>query len=218
MMKIIEISSGHALSEAVGALKAVGTAPRGACTVQAVGSRSDQLLVDDAPSSIAVLAERGITARAMHPPRPVDDEGVRWWKIWREALDPDTYFDFRCQHHEEVRSVGSLIRVRREDCPDGVEPWSVLADGGVDIRCEFRCHLPTGYEVHLLVPDAAEAGAVLQRAGIPCVDADYRGPELQQGISWWGQWKPALAYAKQVRRPILMSFASPRVEQVPGVW
>ncbi len=47
---------------------------------------------------------------------------------------------------------------------------------------------------------------------------DYRGPRIEQGITWWGEWKPALAYADGPSGPILLSFASPRVEHVPGVW
>ena len=101
----------------------------------------------------------------------------------------------------------------RTQSPGACSPTEVWT-----LRCEFQCSLPSGPELHVLVPDADEATAVLEAAGITAVPMDYRGPQVDQGISWWGEWKPALAYAGRVQRPILMSFASPRVEHVPGVW
>jgi hypothetical protein len=177
------------------------------------------LLVSDPAVAISTLDRHGITAVEVTPPLPLTSEGVNWWKCWRDALPPDVYFDFRCLHHEKVRSRGALVRIRppvsERPAP---EPWRILADGGVDTRCEFHCSLPSGPEVHVLVPDVDRATAVLERAGLDAAPMDYRGPRIDQGISWWGEWKPALAYAGRVGRPILMSFASPRVEHVPGVW
>lgn len=206
------------MSEALDVLKTSGLAPLGACTMGSPGSSRHHVLVGSARSSIAALRRRGIAAASVKPPLPMTGKGILWWQRWRDALTRETYFEFRCQHHEEVRSRGSIIRIRKDDYPSGAEPCSALANGGVDVRCEFHCELPTGNEVHLLVPDAGKAAAVLKKAGFAPTDVDYRGPTLDKGISWWGEWKPALAYAGQVQRPILMSFASPRVEQVPGVW
>jgi hypothetical protein len=215
-MKVLQITSAHESSDAEACLAAAGLTPLGACTMRARPRRRHHLLVRDGGLSIEALHRHGITAVAMDPPPPVTTSAVVWWKNWREALGPQVYFDFRQQHHEEIRSIGSMVRVRQSD--SGVEPWHLLGDAGVDIRCEFQCVLPTGLEFQLLVTDGDKAIRVLKKAGIPATHMDYRGPVLDQGISWWGEWKPALAYAGQVQRPILMSFASPRVEQVPGIW
>lgn len=215
-MRVLQITSAHESSDAETCLAAADLPPLGACTMRALRRRRHHLLVRDGERSIEALRRDGITAVAMDPPPPVTKSAVVWWKNWREALAPQVYFDFRQQHHDEIRSVGSMVRVRESD--SGVEPWRLLGDAGVDIRCAFHCVRPTGLEFHLLLPDSDKAIRVLKKAGIPATHMDYRGPVLDQGISWWGEWKPALAYAGRVQRPILMSFASPRVEQVPGIW
>lgn len=216
-MRVIQITSAGAHTEAAARLAAAGVEPLGGCSI-AGEPRPHHLLVSDAAVAIQALRRHDVGAREVRPPPPVTSSAVRWWKCWRDALAPEVYFDFRCLHHEEVKSSGSLVRVDLTGENGGAEPWRVLADGGVDVRCEFRCSLPTGSELHVLVPDAERATNVLERAGVPAAPMDYRGPRLEQGVSWWGEWRPALAYAGRVERPILMSFASPRVEHVPGVW
>jgi hypothetical protein len=173
--------------------------------------------VSDAGVAIRSLLRYGIAAAEVNPPLPVTNSGILWWKSWREALPLPLYVDFASLYHERVKSRGSLVRIRIDQVP-ALEPWRVLADAGVDIRCEFDCSLPTGREVHVLVPDTDAAIEALQRVGVAASAMDYAGPRIDQGISWWGEWRPALAYAKRVQRPILLSFASPRVEHVPGIW
>jgi len=177
------------------------------------------LLVGDAPRVVATLADHAVSAVHVRPPTPDSHSGVLWWKRWRLALDPDTYGALRGPHHAEIDSVGSIVRVRQADTDHpAAQTWRVLSDGGVDVRCEYQCHLPTGLETHFLVPDDRRASAVLAAAGIPATPADYTRPGPGDGIVWWGQWEPATAFAREVQRPMLLSFASPRVEQVPGVW
>lgn len=183
------------------------------------GMAGTQLLVRNAAVAVEALASVGIDAARVAPPVPSSAEAILWWKAWRDVLPIEVYSNLRLRHHRELCSEGSIVRVRRDEFPaDAEEPWRVLADGGVDIRCEFHCALPTGMEVHVLVPDENRAVAVLGRAGFAASPVDYEGPRIRDGITWWGRWQAALAYATQVQRPILMSFASPRVEQVPGVW
>lgn len=217
-MNVLQITSMHESREAEALLVASGLQPLGTCNIRASRRRRPHLLVRDGGRCIEALGRHGVTAMVVEPPLPVSKSGVAWWKSWRDALVPNVYFDFRQQHHAEVRSFGSIVRVPESGKGGRVEPWRVLADMGVDVRCEFHCSLPSGLEIHLLVPDGDRAIRVLKQAGIPATHVDYRGPVLDPGISWWGEWKPALAYAGQVKRPILMSFASPRVEQVPGIW
>jgi hypothetical protein len=214
-MRVIQITSTHDDVEAAARLAADGVEPLGRCSV--AGSFPHHFLVDDAAAAVRSLHRHGIAALEVTPPLPVTDHGIRWWASWRDSLPPKTYLEFRALHHDRVKSCGSLIRIRVDERPLS-EPWRILADGGVDVRCESSCSLPTGREVHLLVPDPDAAIATLQRAGIAACTMDYAGPTIGQGISWLGEWKPALAYARRVERPILLSFASPRVEHVPGVW
>jgi hypothetical protein len=214
-MHVIRIASSHDAAEGAAYLVAEGAEPLGRCSLD--GSQPHHFLVSDAGLAITALGRHGVRAVEMTPPLPVTGTGVRWWNCWRESLPRDVYVEFRSFHHEKVRSRGSLIRIRDRGGASS-EPWRILAEAGVDIRCEFHCSLPDGLEIHMLVPDARTASTALARRGIAACTMDYAGPLLGQGISWWGQWKPALAYANKVRRPLLLSFASPRVEQVPGVW
>jgi hypothetical protein len=214
-MRVIRITSPHDGAEAAGHLLAERVDPLGRCVVD--GPAPHHMLVSDAGVAISALRRHGVRAVEVTPPRPVTRSGVRWWKSWREALPLRMYLEFRSLHHDHVKSPGSLIRIR-DDGGASSEPWRILADAGVDIRCEFQCSLPCGPETHLLVTDAERATKALERAGVTARTMDYAGPRIDQGISWWGQWKPALTYAEAVWRPILLSFASPRVEQVPGVW
>jgi hypothetical protein len=212
-MRIIQITSAHDGTLDIARLAGV----LGSCSLPDE-RHPHHLLVSDVATVVSTLSRHGITSVEVEPPLPVTSAGVRWWKGWRDALPPDAYFAFRCLYHEKVKSSGSLLRIRATDEDSADETWRVLAEGGVDVRCEFNCHLPSGPEVHVLVPDADCATAVLERAGITACSMDYRGPRIEQGITWWGEWKPALAYAGRTQRPILLSFASPRVEHVPGVW
>jgi hypothetical protein len=214
-MRVIQITSAHDDAEAAERLSADGAAPLGRCTID--GPAPYHLLVSDAGVALRTLHRDGIAAIEVAPPLPQTSSGVHWWKCWRGALRPNVYLEFRSLHHADVRSRGSLIRIRTNQRPRS-EPWRILADAGVDVRCEFHCSLPTGPEVHVLVPDAELAAEELERAGFAACAMDYAGPTIDQGISWWGEWEPALTYANRIQRPILMSFASPRVEQVPGVW
>jgi hypothetical protein len=215
-LRVIQITSRHDHTEAAARLAAAGDEPFGHCSTD--DPVPHHLLVSDAAAAIGALRSEGIAAIEVEPPRPVTSDAVRWWRCWRDALPPSVYFDFRRLHHEDVRSRGSLIRVRHTGEESEIEPWRVLAEAGVDVRCESYCSLPTGPEIHVLVPDAEGAVAALERAGADVSPMDYRCPNPEHGITWWGEWKPALAHAGRVRRLILMSFASPRVEQVPGVW
>ena len=221
-MQIVQVSRAEKLTEILAALKPAALELLGHCAMDRLDQSELQLLVVDASLALQALNENGIEAKAVDPPLPLTDSAILWWQQWRRALDQETYLRLREQHHPKTRSEGTIIRIHERDFPAGgadtVEPWSVLADHGVDVRCEFHCDLPTGLEVHLLVPDAEKANSVLVEAGFSATDVDYQGPEVRQGISWWGQWKPALAFANKVKRPLLMSFASPRVEQVPGLW
>lgn len=214
-MRVIRITSPQDGAQAVSRLIDEGVEPLGSCFCDC--SESHLLLVPDGERAVTALRRRGVRAVEVTPPRPTTRSGIRWWKRWRESLALNVYVEFRSLHHHEVRSRGSLIRIP-QDRDTHAEPWQVLADAGVDIRCEFHCSLPDGPETHLLVPDADLASAALERAGVEASPMDYLGPRIDQGVSWWGQWEPALAYAGEVQRPILLSFASPRVEQVPGVW
>ncbi|MGH9164757.1 MAG: hypothetical protein ACRDZW_04490 [Acidimicrobiales bacterium] len=180
--------------------------------------RGHLFLVASAADGLAALGAHGVVGVVVTPPHPVTWAGVQWWKAWRAAVSARSYFALRTRHHGEVDSVGSLIRVRKSDDRSAGGAWAALADGGVDVRCEYQSHQPAGIETHFLVPDAAQARAVLEAAGIACSPCDYRRPPPGPGITWWGQWAPALAFAGRVSRPLLLSFASPRVEQVPGVW
>jgi len=180
--------------------------------------RGHLFLVASAAAAVAVLRAGGVAAVEVVPPRPVTLAGVLWWKAWRAAASSRSYFALRARHHGDVNSVGSLLRVRKPDDVSEAGAWAVLADGGVDVRCEYQSHQPGGIETHFLIPDAAHARAVLDAAGIASSPCDYRRPAPGPGITWWGQWAPALAFAGQASRPVLLSFASPRVEQVPGVW
>jgi hypothetical protein len=214
-MHIIQITSAEKGADPAILLTAEGTAPLGWCAID--GPSPHHLLVPDAAHAIRTLLRHGVTATKITPPLPVTKSGILWWKAWRDALPLAMYVEFRSLHHESVRSGGSLVRIQTDQTP-AVEPWRVLAEAGVDIRCEFNCSLPTGREVHVLVPDPDAATLALHRAGVAAAPMDYVGPRLEQGIAWWGEWEPGLAYARRVGRPILLSFASPRVEQVPGVW
>jgi hypothetical protein len=214
-MRVIRITSTHDGAEAAACLAAEGAEPLGRCSIG--GPNPHHLLVSDAGIAVTTLQNYGIQGVEVAPPLPLTRSGVRWWKCWRDALTPEVYFEFRSLHHHRVKSRGSLIRIRRNGELRS-EPWRILADAGVDVRCEFSCSLPSGSELHVLVPDADMGIEALKGAGIPASVMDYAGPRLDQGIAWWGEWEPALAYAREVQRPILLSFASPRVEQVPGVW
>jgi hypothetical protein len=213
-MRVIRITSPHDGPAAAGYLTAERAEPLGWCSVD--GPEPYHLLVSDAVVAVTTLKCYGVEAVEVTPPRPVTRSGVRWWKSWRESLPLDMYLAFRSLHHDHGKSRGSLIRIRHQGANS--EPWRILADAGLDVRCEFHCDLPTGAEIHLLVPDVEKATMALERAGVSACAMDYAGPRLAQGISWWGEWEPALAYAAKVSRPVLLSFASPRVEQVPGVW
>ena len=214
-MRVIRITSTHDSAQVAACLEAAGTEPLGRCSI---GRRTPHhLLVADADGAVRTLRRHGIRAIEVHPPLPTTRTGVLWWKAWRETLPLQTYAEFRSLYHSEVRSRGSLIRVRTEHASRS-EHWRILADAGVDIRCESYCNLPTGDEFHLLVPDADRATAALQYAGVHACKMDYAGPRSEPGVSWWGEWKPALAYARRLHRLLLLSFASPRVEQVPGIW
>jgi hypothetical protein len=214
-MRVIQVTSAHDDAEAAARLAADGTEPLGRCSID--GPAPHHLLVSDTGVALRTLHRYGIAANEVTPPLPVTSSAVRWWKCWRDALSPNMYFEFRSLHHHKVESRGSLIRIRTDESPHS-EPWRILAEAGVDVRCEFHCSLPTGPEVHALVPSAEMAAGALQRAGVAACAMDYAGPMVDQGIAWWGEWRPALSYANRIQRPILMSFASPRVEQVPGVW
>jgi hypothetical protein len=214
-MRVIRITSLHDGAEAARYLTDQRAEPLGRCSVD--GPHPHHVLVADAGIAITLLGRHEVRAVEVAPPLPVTRDGVRWWKSWRESLPLEMYVEFRSLHHHHVRSRGSLIRVHDRGGASS-EPWRVLADAGVDVRCEFHFNLPEGPETHLLVPDAATATTVLELGGIAATAMDYAGPRLDQGISWWGKWRPALAYAGELGRPILLSFASPRVEQVPGVW
>lgn len=218
-MKVIEVFDEASAVVSLGVLRSAGAAVHGGCPIALSSYTGFQLLVDEPQAAVSLLEGRGVRAVWVEPPQPLDPDSILWWKQWRQAVSGETYLALRLQHHEELRSEGSLIRIPRKDFPSPeAEPWSILADAGQDVRCEFHCNLPTGPEVHLLVPDAELATKTLQSAGFKVTDVDYAGPDVKPGISWWGRWEPALAYAKETGRPILMSFASPRVEQVPGVW
>lgn len=221
-MQVIKTSAERDPAEVRAALESAGMGVIGECDVECPELAGHHVLVADAGAAVETLADEGISAIRVKPPTPVTDCAILWWKEWKLALSDEGYDDFRLLHHEEVLSVGSIVRVRESDFPadegSDAEPWSVLADGGVDIRCEFHCDLPTGREVHLLIPDAEKATDLLEAAGFRATPVDYEGAEVGQGIAWWGRWKPALAYAQETQRPILLSFASPRVEQVPGIW
>lgn len=218
-MDVLELPANEDLGRIRTILNSANVPVEGECRM---GQRSYQILVPEADRAARTLIDSGISASPIQPPVPLSDSAVLWWKQWREALDPKSYEKLRMKHHDAVDSTGSLIRVPRSDFPvvDGkkLQPWEVLGENGVDIRCEFLCHLPTGVEFHLLVPDAALATKILRDKGFTVSDVDYEGPVIQRGITWWGEWNSALAYARKCQRPILMSFASPRVEQVPGVW
>lgn len=208
-----ELAEGRAVLERVSV--EVLAESRAACG----GVTAPQLLVGEAEPAIVALAAEGLGAERVAPPVPVTEEAILWWKSWRNVLPIEVYSELRLRHHREVPSTGAIVRLRRDEFPEvAAEPWKVLADGGVDVRCEFHCARPDGNEVHVLVPDPERALEVLGRAGFRAQPMDYEGPRVRDGISWWGEWRPALAYAGLVQRPILMSFASPRVEQVPGVW
>jgi hypothetical protein len=214
-MRVIQITSTHGEVEAAARLAAGGVKPLGRCSID--GSDPLHFLVSDADAAIRTLRRHGIAAIEITPPLPVTRVGIQWWSAWRNALPLQTYVEFGCLHHDKVKSCGSLIRIRSTGSLHS-EPWRILADAGVDVRCESSCNLPTGPELHLLVPDADVATAALQRSGVTASTMDYAGPRIDQGISWWGKWGPALDYARRFERLILLSFASPRVEHVPGVW
>ena len=113
-----------------------------------------------------------------------------------------------------VRKVDYFYVMISDKPGEGAKILADLATEGVNLLAFSG--FPSGRKAQLdLIP---EDSAALKRAGIAASAMDYAGPRLDQGIAWWGEWKPALAYAKEVQRPILLSFASPRVEQVPGVW
>jgi hypothetical protein len=214
-MRVIQITSAHDEVEASARLTADGAKPLGQCSVD--GPSPLHFLVPNAKVAIRALQRHRIEAIEIIPPLPVTSSGVRWWKFWRDALPLKTYVEFGALHHDKVRSHGSLIRIRATESPRS-EPWRILANAGLDVRCESRCNRPSGPELHLLVPDSKNAIAVLHHAGITACSMDYSGPKIDQGISWWGEWKSALDYAKRLGRLILLSFASPRVEHVPGIW
>jgi hypothetical protein len=214
-MRVIQITSTHDDAEAAARLTADGAKPLGRCSIDRPAPH--HLLVADVGLSIRTLHRHGIAAIEVTPPLTSTSRGIRWWRAWRDSLPLETYVEFRALHHDKVKSRGSLIRVDANESP-GSEPWRILVDAGQDVRCESYCSLPAGREVHILVPDSDTAIAALRSAGLVACTMDYAGPRLDQGVSWWGKWKLALAYARRVRRLILLSFASPRVEQVPGVW
>ncbi len=220
-MQIVAISSMHDASEARAVLRSAGLNILGECVARFAEGPKCHFLVSDGNLAVRALRSNGVDAENVKPPIPVTDSAVRWWKAWRLALDSDTYLTLRRLVHGHVTSKGSIIRIRKREIPSNhtnLQPWSVLADYGVDVRCELHCHPPTGAEIHLLVPDADAATSILESVGFHVTDVDYKGPILESGISWWGEWKPALAFANKIQRPILMSFASPRVENVPGIW
>lgn len=218
-MEVIRLARDEHVEASWAVLQRAGIEVMAESDVPCDGVAGTQLLVRLAATAVQALASAGIDATPVAPPLPSAHEGILWWKAWRDALPIGVYSDLRLRHHRELSSAGSIVRVRRDEFPaDADEPWRVLADGGVDVRCEFHCELPTGSEVHVLVPDEERAIAVLDRAGFTASAADYEGPRVRDGITWWGKWRAALGYATRVQRPILMSFASPRVEQVPGVW
>jgi hypothetical protein len=214
-MRVIQITSPHDGAEAVSWLALDGPEALGACAFE--GPAPHHLLVHDDAAAIRTLREHGIAAIEVSPPLPVTPAGVRWWSAWRSSLPLKTYVEFRSLHHDKVKSRGALIRVRNDERLT-VEPWRILADAGIDVRCEYYCPLPTGSEIHILVPEPEASLAALERAGVAACAMDYAGPTPDHGIRWWGEWKPALTYASRVQRPLLLSFASPRVEHVPGVW
>jgi hypothetical protein len=214
-MHVIQITSQHDGAEAAARLAADEIQVLGGCSID--GPTPHHLLVGDVAAAFRTLHQHGITAIDVTPPLPVTKTGIQWWSAWRSSLPLKTYVEFRSLHHDKVKSRGALIRIRGEQ-PLDAEPWRILADAGVDVRCEYYCPLPTGSEIHVLVPETDTSIAALERAGVIARTMDYAGPKIDQGICWWGEWKPALAYASRVQRPILLSFASPRVEQVPGVW
>ena len=41
---------------------------------------------------------------------------------------------------------------------------------------------------------------------------------LSEGIGWYGTWEDAVLESARSGRPIMLHFASPRCENVPGVW
>ncbi len=218
-MEVIRLAGGDEVLAGRSALERAGIETLAESDRPCGGEVGTQLLVRDASAAVDVLRSAGLQATRVSPPVPNSGDAILWWKAWRDALPIEVYSQLRLRHHRELSSEGSIVRVRREEFPaEAEEPWRVLADGGVDIRCEFHCALPTGMEVHVLVPDKERAVAVLAEAGFTATPVDYEGPRIRDGITWWGQWKAARDYASQVQRPILMSFASPRVEQVPGVW
>jgi hypothetical protein len=166
-MHIIQITSAEKGADPAILLTAEGTAPLGWCAID--GPSPHHLLVPDAAHAIRTLLRHGVTATEITPPLPVTKSGILWWKAWRDALPLAMYVEFRSLHHESVRSGGSLVRIQTDQTP-AVEPWRVLAEAGVDIRCEFNCSLPTGREVHVLVPDPDAATLALHRAGVATQD------------------------------------------------
>ena len=221
-MHVIRVPFDREISEIQAVLRSSTVRILGKCNLDQAGQPERLLLVADSCSALQALNSAGIHAENVVPPIPESEAGILWWKEWRNSIDQEKYLRLREQHHPRTRSVGSIIRIHENDFPkeasENIQPWQVLADSGVDLRCEFHCHLPTGLEVHMLVPDAKKASSALEAAGFTVTDVDYQGPKLEQGISWWGEWKPALDFANKIKRPVLMSFASPRVEQVPGIW
>src|SRR5215204_6325390 len=102
-MRVIQITSAHVDTEAAARLSAAATQSFGGCSI--AGERHPHhLLVADAAAAIAALREQGITATEVDAPLPLTSDGVHWWKCWRAALPPNVYFEFRCLHHEYVKS------------------------------------------------------------------------------------------------------------------
>ncbi len=41
---------------------------------------------------------------------------------------------------------------------------------------------------------------------------------VENGIVWYGVWEDAVAEVQRTNRPLILHFAAPRCQAVPGVW
>ena len=62
----------------------------------------------------------------------------------------------------------------------------------------------------------ALAGAVFAQRPLPGITQDWS--QVEQRVAWHGTWSAAKAAAKKSGRPILLVFAAPHCNQVPGMW